>query len=98
MELAGLIAEGHAGSFDMAYIDGSHFAPDVMTDAALCFPLLKVGGHMLFDDYMWRGIENGNDPLNGPKLGVDAFLNVFFHKMQIVWSPNSQVVARKIEE
>ena len=53
---------------------------------------------MLFDDYLWLGAGGGGatDPMNGPKLGVDAFLNVFYHKMQLIWSPNAQVVARKL--
>lgn len=38
-------------SFDIIYIDGSHFGPDVLEDAILSARLLKVGGVMIFDDY-----------------------------------------------
>lgn len=96
-ELAALIAAGFREHFDMIYIDGSHFAHDVLSDAVLAFPLLKVGGHMFFDDYLWTGTGDTIDPMNGPKPGVDAFLNVFYHKMRLIWSPNAQVVAVKIE-
>ena len=96
-ELAALITAGFREHFDMIYIDGSHFAHDVLSDAVLSFPLLKVGGHVFFDDYLWLGIGGGLDPLNGPKPGVDAFLNIFHHKMRLIWSPNAQVVARKLE-
>jgi hypothetical protein len=34
--------------------DGSHRARDVLEDAVLSWPLLKVGGIMLFDDYLWQ--------------------------------------------
>jgi hypothetical protein len=81
----------------LIYIDGSHQAPDVLSDATLSFPLLKVGGTMIFDDYTWRSVPG--DPLYGPKLAVDAFLNIYFHKMRIGWSPNNfQVVAQKISD
>ena len=39
-----LICKGHLGSFDMVYIDGSHTAPDVLTDAIFAFHLLRSGG------------------------------------------------------
>lgn len=94
-ELAKLIAEGHRSYFDMIYVDGSHFAHDVLSDAILSFPLLKVGGHMFFDDYLWRATFSATDPTSGPKIEIDAFLNVFYHKMRLVYSPNSQVVAEK---
>jgi predicted O-methyltransferase YrrM len=94
--LAKIINQSFLNYFDLIYIDGSHLAPDVLSDATLSFPLLKVGGTMIFDDYLWRG--NSQDPLYGPKLAVDAFLNIYFHKMRIALSPNSQVVAKKISD
>src|SRR3989339_675257 len=50
-------------SFDFAYIDGSHLAADVLTDAVLTFPLLKKGGILVFDDYHW---DMDPDPLRRP--------------------------------
>jgi predicted O-methyltransferase YrrM len=97
-QLARLLCHGFRSYFDMIYIDGSHFANDALSDAVLCFPLLKVGGLMLFDDYLWRGGAGDTDPMFGPKLGVDAFLNVFFHKMRLAWSTNAQVVAKKLAD
>jgi hypothetical protein len=37
--LVHLLAEGRAGSFDVIYIDASHQAPDLLSDAVLSFPL-----------------------------------------------------------
>lgn len=42
------------GLFDFIYIDGDHTAMGCLTDAVACWPLLKVGGIMLFDDYDWE--------------------------------------------
>ena len=61
-------------SFDFAYIDGSHLAADVLTDAVLTFPLLKKGGILAFDDYHWDMDPN---PLRRPQIAIKAFLKVF---------------------
>lgn len=60
--------------FDFIYIDGSHSAPDVLTDACLAFGLLKKGGIMLFDDYLWIDMPH---ILHRPKVSIDAFVNIF---------------------
>lgn len=60
--------------FDFIYVDGSHTAWDVLTDACMAFGLLRSGGVMVFDDYMW------GDPkrvLHRPKHAVDAFTLMF---------------------
>jgi hypothetical protein len=41
-------------SYDVIYIDGSHRADDVLSDAILSWALLRVGGVMIFDDYRWQ--------------------------------------------
>jgi predicted O-methyltransferase YrrM len=57
--------------FDVIYIDGSHRAADVFSDAALAWPLTAQGGIVIFDDYLWDGFDT---PADTPKLGVDTFL------------------------
>lgn len=98
--LAKLIASGEKSSFDLIYIDGSHQAPDVLADAVLAFPLLRVGGLMAFDDYLWHIEPLGRqDPLNMPKPGIDAFLNTYQRKMRVVpGAPLGQIYANKIFE
>jgi predicted O-methyltransferase YrrM len=60
-------------TFDMIYVDGSHYADHVYRDLKLCLPLLKPGGIMMIDDYCW------SDPMYTeaqlPKGGIDRFLN-----------------------
>jgi len=82
--LAWMIAEdGYWDSFDLIYIDGSHLAHDVLTDAVISWNLLKYGGVIAFDDYEWNG---GNSPLDRPKLGIDAFASVFHPQLRLVKS------------
>jgi predicted O-methyltransferase YrrM len=63
-------------SIDFIYVDGYHVAPGVLEDAILSFRLLKVGGVLIFDDYLWITDMAGN-PIRGPKIAIDAFLEVY---------------------
>lgn len=84
MALAQLLS-GHAGSFDVVYIDASHQAPDVLADAVLGFKLLRIGGVMAFDDYLWHLEPGGQqDLLNMPKPAIDAFVNIHMRKLTVV--------------
>ncbi|UOF81559.1 methyltransferase domain [Bacteriophage sp.] len=65
---------GDKQQYDFIYIDGSHTAPDVMTDACMAFGLLKQGGIMLFDDYLWKDMPG---VLHRPKLAIDLFVTLF---------------------
>ena len=78
--------------FDFIYIDGSHKAPDVLTDACMAWPLLKTEGLMVFDDYMWG---NPRDALHRPKIAIDAFTNIFGETTEIVHMGYQLVVRKK---
>ena len=83
--LAALLIEGKAGEFDMIYIDGGHSAPDVLADAVLAFRLLRVGGLLIFDDYLWAADpHHPKDVLWQPKFGIDAFMNVHAHSVRVI--------------
>jgi predicted O-methyltransferase YrrM len=88
--LAGLLA--HKKQFDFIYIDGSHIAKDVLTDACMAWPLLKDKGFMVFDDYMWR--PPGFTILQRPKIAVDTFINMFEDEL-IVTHIGYQLIVRK---
>ena len=60
--------------FDIVYVDGSHRAADVYSDAALTWPLVAAGGIVIFDDYEFDQME---EEAERPKLGIDAFLAAF---------------------
>jgi predicted O-methyltransferase YrrM len=59
---------------DFIYVDGSHLVSDVLTDAILSHLLLKQKGIIIFDDYLWYGLQKGN---KYPKGAIDAFLDCF---------------------
>lgn len=95
-----LMYENKYEYFDLIYIDGSHQAPDVLTDAILSFQLLRVGGVMIFDDYLWSMDRPGSqDVLKMPKPAIDAFLNIFQRKMSIYTGPPiNQIYSRNISK
>jgi predicted O-methyltransferase YrrM len=88
--LASLV--GSPFDFDFIYIDGSHVAKDVLTDACMAWPLLKPQGMMVFDDYMWG---NPRDILHRPKPAVDAFCNIFAEEAEIIHAGYQLVVRKK---
>lgn len=82
--LAELLARGER-PFDLVYVDGSHQAPDVLADAVLGFQLVRVGGLMIFDDYLWHLEPRGSqDLLTMPKPAIDAFVNLYQRKLQVL--------------
>lgn len=81
------------GEFDFIYVDGSHMAKDVLLDGLLCDRILAKEGLILFDDYEW---EEGIRPeLNRPKIGINAFYNVNFHRYEMMFK-GYQICFRKM--
>ena len=98
-KLVELLAGGKEGYFDFVYVDGSHQAPDVICDAILGFKLLRIGGIMAFDDYLWaEQSRNGIDPLRCPKLAIDSFTNLYCRKLRIISAPLYQLYIQKTHD
>lgn len=58
--------------YDFIYIDGDHKSSSVIEDAILSFSLLKNGGIMIFDDYLWFQMKKHIDTtLICNKGGID---------------------------
>jgi predicted O-methyltransferase YrrM len=85
-ELSHLLSSmGNEDGFDFISVDASHQASDVLTDCVLAFQLLRRGGVMALDDYLWSAEQAGReDPLNSPKIAIDAFTNIFRRQVTIV--------------
>jgi len=80
--------------YDFIYVDGSHTTRDVLGDAVLCFDLLKIGGIMTFDDYLWALYP---DPLLCPRTGIDGFLICYAGKYELL-EKAYQVTIKKIAD
>jgi len=94
-----MLASGMKNYFDLVYIDGSHLASDVLSDAIMGFRLLRVGGLLGFDDYLLNYLpEMNRSPLENPKPAIDAFTNIYFKKIEIIPDINFQLWLKKISD
>jgi predicted O-methyltransferase YrrM len=87
--LSELITESR--QFDFIYVDGNHAAASVLTDACMCFGMLRVGGIMLFDDYLWDHVPNW---LDRPKMSIDNFVNMYQPMSQQILSNYQLAIQR----
>ncbi|MEL6321085.1 MAG: class I SAM-dependent methyltransferase [Cyanobacteria bacterium J06626_14] len=78
-------------TYDFVYIDGCHLASHVEQDGILSWSLVKPGGLLIFDDYLWTDPQY---PGQDPKLGIDAFLETVRSHVQIVHR-GYQIIAKK---
>jgi predicted O-methyltransferase YrrM len=77
------------GSFDAAYIDGSHLTHDVLHDALACYDLVRVGGLLIFDDYRYAP-----DPDHVVHEAVDFFLSVYDQQLRVLFA-DWQLIAER---
>jgi predicted O-methyltransferase YrrM len=97
--LSRLLVEGKRNFFDFIYVDGSHKAPEVLLDAVVAFRLLKIGGLMVFDDYIWHEYDPSEiDLFRCPKPAIDAFVNLNWRKLKILSAHLYQFYIQKISD
>jgi hypothetical protein len=69
-----------------------HYSDEVLKDAINAFPLLEVGGVMIFDDYFWGYYVNRRE---NPMHAINTFLQ--YQKLQYqILAVTSQMVIQKI--
>jgi predicted O-methyltransferase YrrM len=81
-------------SYDFAYIDGCHWTVNVLEDAVHAFRLLKAGGIMAFDDYMWDDPAENQE--GRPKEAIDAFLSVYRDQVELLHRGNQVWIRKKL--
>jgi len=76
---------------DMIYVDGDHIGPGCLTDLVLSWPLLKVRGCLIMDNYERRY------ELHKPSAheAIDAFLHVYEGRYEYLWRTKSQIAIDK---
>ncbi|MDB9768712.1 class I SAM-dependent methyltransferase [Candidatus Pelagibacter ubique] len=57
--------------FDVIYVDGSHFADDVLKDCRSSWACLKKNGILILDDFFWK---NYKEIENNPAHVINLFL------------------------
>lgn len=93
-----LCVQGWENYFDFVYVDGSHEAPDVLADALLAHRLVRAGGVIAFDDYLWSPLPDGEqDHYLLVKPAVDAYVNAFQRKVRVLQGlPAYQLYVQKL--
>lgn len=82
--------------FDVAYIDGSHERQDVLDDSLAVWPMVEVGGLVLWDDYRWRiGRSKKFRPPTQTQAGIDEFLATVQGQYEVLAS-GAQLHVRKV--
>ncbi len=77
--------------YDVIYVDGSHFADDVLTDGITAWRMLNKGGIMIFDDLLWPGYPRARA---NPAWAISQFLK--YHKKEYeILSAYTQLILRK---
>jgi hypothetical protein len=70
--LSALIYE--RATFDLIYVDAAHNTPDVLADSLLAWRMLKVGGLMIWDDFM---LDVWSMSPNSVTQGICTFLKMY---------------------
>ena len=78
---------GNIYQFDFIYVDGDHRPHMALSDGCMAWGLLKQGGTMLFDDYLY--------PEKPTKDGIDAFLKGYEGLYEIIVN-NYQLGIKKL--
>jgi predicted O-methyltransferase YrrM len=77
--------------FDVIYLDGSHFADDVLTDAITAWRILKQGGVLIFDDLLWGFYQRARA---NPAWAIKLFLKYHEREYRIL-SAYTQIILQK---
>ena len=92
-------------SFDIIYIDGDHSSLATYNDGVNSFTLLKKGGIMIFDDYLWNGLYV-NDNMDiyriggelNPCRGINKFLSEYSEKYELLKNFDPPITIIDIDE
>ena len=78
--------------YDLIYVDGSHYVDDVYFDAINSFRVLKKGGIIIFDDYLWFYYKNFH---KNPISAINLFYKTRKNELEILYV-YEQIIFRKL--
>ena len=81
--------------FDLIYIDADHRFDAVLMDTILSWPLLRKGGFLVWDDYVWS--HPAVQTRFNPKPAIDAWLATRSPQIEVMFAA-TQVCVRKLAE
>ena len=81
--------------YDFIYVDGSHYFDDVLIDALRCFSMLKVGGLMIFDDYLWSEFKRIEA---NPIIAINMFVRAKRKLLRVIDAGPQLVIVKLASE
>ena len=79
--------------FDVVYVDGSHFADDVLTDGINAWRLLEEGGVLIFDDLLWNLYPR---PRANPAWAIKLFLKYYAGQYNVLGASYQIILQKKV--
>lgn len=86
-----LISKGE--EYDCVYVDGGHDAYNCLFDGVFSFEMLKVGGYLIFDDYMWNWDRLPSHLT--PKVAIDSIMECLRGRIKVIGVGWKTVVIKK---
>ena len=77
--------------FDFIYIDGAHDGINILRDAILSFDILKIGGLLVFDDYIFQFSKAGS---NDTARSINNFIQIYANCINVIHIEH-QLILRK---
>ena len=85
--------EKNSYMFDIIYVDGYHYGPQVLKDLRFSWKFLHPEGYLICDDYIWNLSEK---PEITPCFAINTFLGEINNEFIIKKVSNSQLFIKKI--
>jgi len=79
--------------YDLIYVDGSHFADDVLTDAIAAWRILPQGGVLIFDDFLWTNYPRRRA---NPGWAISQFLSYHSGEYRILGAYYQIIVQKAV--
>ena len=85
--------ENNSKMFDVIYVDGYHYGPQVLKDLRFSWKFLNHEGYLICDDYIWNLSEKSEIT---PCFAINKFLGEINNEFIIKKVSNSQIFIKKI--
>ncbi len=85
--------ETNSNMFDIIYVDGYHYGPQVLKDLRFSWKFLNPDGDLICDDYIWNLSEKTDIT---PCFAINKFLGEINNEFTIKKVSNSQIFIKKI--
>jgi hypothetical protein len=80
-------------TFDIIYVDGSHFGEDVSKDCYSSWQILNKNGILIFDDYFWKSYTKIE---SNPAYAINRFLDSINGKYEVLYLSKFQLFIKKL--